>query len=128
MEPEMPLQLFWGGVLWDVDILVLPAASWQEGLSPLTGGGCVYDLHNYLHLCTWNPNDLYFWRSTTHQNKAFSNQNKGHLGSGYVSCIYIKYVKSLNGHDSVIPCRDAQGTLGAVPEEKGTKNQLAKLL
>ena len=30
---------------------------------------------------TWNPNDLYFWRSTP-QNKAFSNQNKGpHLGS-----------------------------------------------
>ena len=26
------------------------------------------------------PNDLYFWRSAP-QNKAFSNQNKGHLGS-----------------------------------------------
>ncbi len=33
-------------------------------------------------ICTWNPNDLYFWRSTP-QNKAFSNQNKGHLGSRY---------------------------------------------
>ena len=30
---------------------------------------------------TWNPNDLYFWRSTP-QNKVFSNQNnEGHLGS-----------------------------------------------
>ena len=29
---------------------------------------------------TWNPNDLHVWRSTP-QNKAFSNQNKGHLGS-----------------------------------------------
>ena len=34
-------------------------------------------------LCNWNPNDLYFWRSTP-QNKAFSNQNKVHLGSRYV--------------------------------------------
>ncbi len=32
---------------------------------------------------TWNPNDLYFWRPTP-QNKAFSNQNKGHLGSRYI--------------------------------------------
>ena len=31
---------------------------------------------------TLNPYDLYFWRSTP-QNKAFSNQNKGHLGSRY---------------------------------------------
>ena len=40
-------------------------------LATAMGGGVVY---------TWNPNDLYFWRSTP-QNKAFSNQNKGHLGS-----------------------------------------------
>ena len=33
--------------------------------------------------CTWNPNDLYFWRSTP-QCKAFSNQKKGHLGSRYI--------------------------------------------
>ena len=32
---------------------------------------------------TWNPNDLYFWRLTP-QNKAFSNQNKGHFGSRYI--------------------------------------------
>ena len=32
---------------------------------------------------TWNPNDLYFWRSTP-QNKALFNQNKGHLGSRYI--------------------------------------------
>ena len=30
-------------------------------------------------ILTWNPNDLYFWRSTP-QNKALFNQNKGHLG------------------------------------------------
>ena len=35
-------------------------------------------------IATWNPNDLYFWRSTP-QNKAFSNQNKGHLGSRYTN-------------------------------------------
>ena len=33
---------------------------------------------------TWNPTDLYFWRDPTLQNKAFSNQNKGHLGSRYI--------------------------------------------
>ena len=32
---------------------------------------------------TWNPNDLYFWRSTP-QNKAFSNQNKGQPGPRYL--------------------------------------------
>ncbi len=36
--------------------------------------------HSYLEP---RPNDLYFWRSTP-QNKAFSNQNKGHLGSRYI--------------------------------------------
>ena len=35
---------------------------------------------------TWNPNDLYFWRLTP-QNKAFSNQNKCHLGSRYSSLV-----------------------------------------
>ena len=34
-----------------------------------------------IYIYTWNPNDLYFWRSTP-QNKAFSNQNKGHLVPG----------------------------------------------
>ena len=37
---------------------------------------------------TWNPNDLYFWRSTP-QNKAFSNQNNGHLGSRHIYYISI---------------------------------------
>ncbi len=37
----------------------------------------------YIYIYTWNPNDLYFWRSTP-QNKALSNQNKGHLGSRYI--------------------------------------------
>ena len=31
---------------------------------------------------SWNPNDLSFWRSTP-QNKAFSKQNKRHLGSRF---------------------------------------------
>ena len=38
------------------------------------GSGCLKTIR------TWNPNDLYFWRSKP-QNKAFSNQNKGHFGS-----------------------------------------------
>ena len=42
----------------------------------------------YIYIYTWNPIDLYFWRSTP-QNKAFSNQNKGHLGSRYIYYIYI---------------------------------------
>ena len=37
----------------------------------------------YIFIFTWNPNDLYVWRSTP-QNKAFSNQNKGHLGCRYI--------------------------------------------
>ena len=43
-----------------------------------------FDSSEYYHeiMNTWNPNDLYFWRSTP-QNKVFSNQNKGHLGSRY---------------------------------------------
>ena len=43
----------------------------------------------YLEPC----HDLYFWRSTL-QNKACSNQNKGHLGSSYMY-IYI-YIISWN--------------------------------
>ena len=43
-----------------------------------------------IYIYTWNPNDLYFWRSTP-QNKVFFNQNKGHLGSRYVY-IYITYI------------------------------------
>ena len=37
----------------------------------------------HIYIYTWNPNDLYFWRSTP-QNKAFSNQKEGHLGSRYI--------------------------------------------
>ena len=37
-------------------------------------------VNNILHIYIWNPNDLYFWRSTP-ENKAFWNQKKGHLGS-----------------------------------------------
>ena len=47
-------------------------------------------LQNELCIHTWNPNDLYFWRSTL-QNKALSNQNKGHLGSRYIY-IYMSYI------------------------------------
>ena len=42
------------------------------------------------YIYTWNPNDLYFWSSTP-QNKAFSNQNKGHLGSKYIIIIIYIY-------------------------------------
>ena len=37
---------------------------------------------------TQNPTDLYIWRSTL-QNKAFSNQNKGHLGSRYLHLVNL---------------------------------------
>ena len=50
--------------------------------------GIFYRMFTYLScifiIYTWNPNDLYSWRSTP-QNKAFSNQNKGH----WVPGIYI---------------------------------------
>ena len=48
--------------------------------------------HLVIYIYTWNPNDLYFWRSTP-QNKAFSNQNKGHLGSRYTYhiCLVCHY-------------------------------------
>ncbi len=46
---------------------------------------------NLNFICTWSPNDLYFWRSTP-QNKPFSNQNKGHLGSRYIICIITKKI------------------------------------
>ena len=45
------------------------------------GTYCSYRNINILKLSNkyiWNPNDLYFCRSTL-QNKAFSNQKKGHL-------------------------------------------------
>ena len=38
---------------------------------------------DYTHATLQSPNDLYFWRSPPPK-KAFSNQNKGHLGSKYV--------------------------------------------
>ena len=41
----------------------------------------------YIYIYTWNPTDLYFWRSTP-QSKAFSDENKGHLGSRYVSTLF----------------------------------------
>ena len=42
----------------------------------------------YIYIYAWNPKDICFWRSTP-ENKAFSNQNKGHLGSRYVSNVYL---------------------------------------
>ena len=41
----------------------------------------------YMYICLEPQFDLYFWRSTP-QNKVFSNQNKGHLGSRHIY-IYI---------------------------------------
>ena len=43
----------------------------------------------YIYIYTWNPNDLYFWRSTA-QNRAFPKQSKGHQRvPGVYMCIYI---------------------------------------
>ena len=47
----------------------------------------------------WNPNDLYFWRSNP-QNKAFSNQNKGHLGSRWIYFNEGKHFSSFSGYSS----------------------------
>ena len=44
----------------------------------------------------WNPTDLHFWRSTL-QNKAFSKQNKGHLGSSYI------YLYNQNTYHNTFP-------------------------
>ena len=44
-------------------------------------------MYIYIYTYTWNPTDLYFWRSTP-QSKAFSDENKGHLGSRYVSTLF----------------------------------------
>ena len=58
---------------WGVD--------WLVGLR---GVVCLYVFRIYLEsTCTWNLFVLYFWASTI-QNKIFSNQNSGHLGSRYV--------------------------------------------
>ena len=47
---------------------------------------------NESSISTSNPNDPYFWRSTP-QNKAFSNQNRGHLGSRYWQVQEIKFIR-----------------------------------
>ncbi len=52
----------------------------------------IYHLYDDMTIYTWSPNDLYFWRSIQQKN-AFSNQNKGHLGSRKIN-IYI-YILSL---------------------------------
>ena len=49
--------------------------------------GITFQLKHIESIHTWNPNDLYFWRSTP-QNKAFSDQKKGYLGSRYIQKIY----------------------------------------
>ena len=47
----------------------------------------------YLYIYTWNLFGLYFGGWTL-QNKVFSNQNKGHLGSRYVYAM-CKVVKEM---------------------------------
>ena len=48
-----------------------------------------------VYIYTWNLFVLYFWASTL-QNKAFSNQNKGHLGSRYIYIYtYIIYIANM---------------------------------
>ncbi len=42
----------------------------------------------------WNPNDLYFWRSTPPKQGLNSNQNKGHLGSRYIYMVFFRNVFS----------------------------------
>ena len=65
---------------------------------PLPGAGIVWSwilcwnvgllyICIYIYIYTWNPTDLYFWRLTP-QSKAFSDENKGHLGSRYVSTLF----------------------------------------
>ena len=44
-------------------------------------GVCIY-------IYTWKPNDLYLFEVHPRQNKAFSNQNKCHLGSRYMYYVY----------------------------------------
>ena len=61
-----------------------PHLGWSQSwrIRGLLGLASDLNTKKYNNLYTWNPNDLYFWRSSP-QNKAFSNQNKGHLGSRY---------------------------------------------
>ena len=48
-----------------------------------------YQINIYIYkIYSWNPNNLYFWRSTP-QNKAFSNQNKAHWVPGIYKYINI---------------------------------------
>ena len=47
---------------------------------------CWFVVYIYIHI-PGTPTDLYFWRSTP-QSKAFSDENKGHLGSRYVSTLF----------------------------------------
>ena len=81
--PKLMSCSFFGRILWRVEkfghskklmvfwIFMDPLLPWRIlELNP----------NHQLTIPPWNPNDLYFWRSTP-QNKALSNQNKGHLGS-----------------------------------------------
>ena len=54
--------------------------SWRLPAWNAEGGCKSRPIVSYSYSYTWNPFVLYFWRSTP-QNKVFSNQNKGHLGS-----------------------------------------------
>ena len=51
-----------------------------------------------INIYTWNLFVLYFWASTL-QNKAHSNQNKGHLGSRYIY-IYILMCECTTTHQT----------------------------
>ena len=70
-----------------------PKQNWQQTIG--------VEFFNYLY--SWNP-DVYFWRSTP-QNKAFSNQKKGHFGSRFSIYIYTYFLFNIHIQKSVIPER-----------------------
>ena len=45
--------------------------------------------HTYIYIYAWNLLGTLYFGGWTLQNKVFSNQNKGHLGSRYIHIMYI---------------------------------------
>ena len=79
----------------------------------------IYCIYIYVFTYSWNPNDLYFWRSTP-PNKVFSHQNKGHLGSRYI-CIYIYgYIRSLFSTSKSSKTRDVSEPKTGSPGNLGS--------
>ena len=77
----------------------------------LNANACKYIHNMYLNIyeskCTWNLFVLYFWASTL-QNKVFSDQNRGHLGSRYkYDEIYINIPKYKYIYIYMSPCQNS---------------------